>query len=86
MIQLDGRLSAVASLVRPGSRVADIGTDHGLLMVHLVQSGRSPGGFVCDLREKPLDAARRRWRSGTRTTHSADLRGTAWSPCGRGGE
>ncbi len=57
--RLDGRLAAVAALVRPGSRVADIGTDHGLLMVHLLQSGRAAGGYACDLREKPLAAARR---------------------------
>ena len=37
---LDSRLGAVASLVPPGSRVADIGTGHGLLPHRLLVSGR----------------------------------------------
>ena len=35
------RLAAIAELVPPRSRVADIGTDHGLLPRHLLQSGRA---------------------------------------------
>ncbi len=57
-IHLDERLSTVASLVPPGSRVADIGCDHGLLICSLVESGRAPGGVACDLREGPLSQAR----------------------------
>lgn len=37
----DQRLRAVASLVPPGSRVADIGTDHGRLPDILLASGRA---------------------------------------------
>ena len=59
MVSLDKRLSMVASMVRRGSRVADIGTDHAYLPVHLVQAGISPGGIAADIRSGPLEAARR---------------------------
>lgn len=56
---LDQRLACVASLVRPGSRLADIGTDHALLPVWLVGKGICPGAIAADLREGPLRAAER---------------------------
>ena len=59
MITLDKRLSAVAALVRPGSRLADIGTDHAYLPVYLVQSGVCPSAIASDIGAGPLDAARR---------------------------
>ena len=59
MITLDKRLSAVAALVRPGSRLADIGTDHAYLPVHLVQAGVCPSAIASDIGSGPLDAARR---------------------------
>ena len=59
MITLDKRLSSVAALVRQGSRLADIGTDHAYLPVHLVQSGVCPSAIASDIGAGPLDAARR---------------------------
>lgn len=56
-IKLDSRLFAVASLVREGSRVADIGTDHGYVPVFLLQSGISPSAVASDLRKMPLENA-----------------------------
>ena len=58
MITLDKRLSAVAALVRPGSRLADIGTDHAYLPVYLVQAGVCPSAIASDIGAGPLEAAR----------------------------
>lgn len=58
MIQLDKRLSAVAALVRHGSRLADIGTDHAYLPVYLVQTGHCPSAIASDIGAGPLEAAR----------------------------
>ena len=57
-IKLDDRLSTVASLVRNGKRVADIGTDHGYLVAYLVENGICPSGIAADLRKGPLENAR----------------------------
>lgn len=58
MITLDKRLSAVATLVRQGSRLADIGTDHAYLPVHLMQAGVCPAAIASDIGAGPLEAAR----------------------------
>lgn len=57
-MKLGARLTAIAAYVLPGSRVADIGTDHGYLAVHLVERGDV--GFVVagDINEGPLASAR----------------------------
>ena len=56
---LDNRLQVVASLVRKGSRVADIGTDHAHLPVWLVQNGISPAAIASDIVKGPVAAATR---------------------------
>jgi tRNA (adenine22-N1)-methyltransferase len=58
MIKLTPRLKAVASLVRQGRRLADIGTDHAYLPAYLVLKGVVPSAIASDLREGPLDNAR----------------------------
>lgn len=55
--KLDARLAALAGLVRPGVRAADIGTDHGYLISWLAASGKIPGGCACDIHKKPLEKA-----------------------------
>lgn len=58
MVSLDERLAAVAAMVRPGSRVADVGTDHGYLIARLLQEKKAVFGYACDIHPKPLDKAR----------------------------
>ncbi len=57
-MSLRPRLKMVADMVRPGSLIADIGTDHGYLPAWLVKSGKCPGGIAADLRKSPLENAR----------------------------
>ena len=54
---LSKRLAAVAAMVRQGSRVADIGTDHAFLPVHLAESGITPSAIASDLRKGPCASA-----------------------------
>lgn len=56
-IRPDSRLQAVASLVRDGARVADIGTDHAYLPAYLLQEGKISQGIAADLRKGPLENA-----------------------------
>ena len=39
-IKLPPRLSAIAEMVPCGTKLADVGTDHGLVPIFLLQSGR----------------------------------------------
>ena len=55
---LSKRLAAAADMVAPGSRVADIGTDHAYLPIWLVSEGMCPSAIAADLRPGPLLAAR----------------------------
>lgn len=57
-VALSGRLRAVAGMVTRGSRVCDVGCDHGFVPIYLVQQGISPSMLAMDLREGPLGAAR----------------------------
>lgn len=55
---LTPRLQAVAELVPAGAILADVGTDHGYLPVHLVARGKIPAAIATDLRPGPLERAR----------------------------
>lgn len=56
-MQLSKRLELVASFVPEGSRIADVGTDHGYVPIVLVERGRCPGAVAMDVREGPLKRA-----------------------------
>lgn len=57
MIRLKPRLQTAADMVRDGSRVADIGTDHAYLPTALILSGKIPSAVAADLRKGPLENA-----------------------------
>ncbi len=56
-VKLTPRLSAVASLVKGGGIVADIGTDHGYLPIYLIQTGRVKSAVAADIGREPLKNA-----------------------------
>lgn len=56
---LGPRLALIASFVPPGARVADIGTDHALLPIHLLRKGLSPRVIAVEKAAGPLRAAQR---------------------------
>lgn len=56
-LTLTPRLKAVAARVRPGTALADVGTDHGYLPVRLLLDGIVPSAIASDLRAGPLARA-----------------------------
>lgn len=56
-VVLSKRLQALADMVTPGRRVADVGCDHGFVSIYLVQEGISPGVLAMDVRKGPLSRA-----------------------------
>ncbi|MBQ8812880.1 MAG: SAM-dependent methyltransferase [Lachnospiraceae bacterium] len=57
MVELSNRLLTIASFVRPGSRIADVGTDHGFLPIHLIEQGIAVHAVAMDIRKGPLSRA-----------------------------
>ena len=58
-MKLSARLNAVAALVGPYQKVADIGSDHAYLPVCLAQDGRISFAVAGEIMPGPLAAARR---------------------------
>ena len=56
-IKLNERLSTAVQFVREGSRLADVGTDHGYLPISLILEGRIPFAIAADINRGPLDKA-----------------------------
>jgi tRNA (adenine22-N1)-methyltransferase len=56
-VVISNRLKALAHMVTPGSKVCDVGCDHGLLAIYLVQQGISPYVIAMDVRKGPLGNA-----------------------------
>ncbi len=57
-LQLQPRLQLLASLIPEGSRLADIGTDHGYVPVYLLQRGLIDGAIASDIGAEPLQHAK----------------------------
>ncbi|GAW90932.1 tRNA (adenine(22)-N(1))-methyltransferase [Calderihabitans maritimus] len=53
-MKISKRLTAIASLVKPGSVLGDIGTDHALLPVYLVKNQICPRVIATDVAPEPL--------------------------------
>lgn len=57
-MELSKRLLAVAKLVTPGRKVADIGCDHGYVSIYLAAVKKCPKVIAMDVKEGPLSHAR----------------------------
>lgn len=62
-MQLSERLLAVAGLVTPGLRLADVGTDHGYIPLWLTERGVIPGAIAMDINRGPLERAKENIRA-----------------------
>lgn len=58
-LTLSARLKALADMVTAGSRVCDVGCDHGFLSIYLVLKQRCPQVLAMDVRSGPLSGAAR---------------------------
>ena len=56
-MQLSIRMQAVADMVTPGGRIADIGTDHGYVPIYLVEQNKTDHAIAMDVRKGPLARA-----------------------------
>lgn len=56
-MKISKRLEMIASFVPEGSRVADIGTDHGYIPIYLVQEKKAEYAIAMDVRPGPLERA-----------------------------
>lgn len=52
------RIEKIAQMVNKGVTLADIGTDHALLPILLVQEGKCKKVYACDIAEGPLSFAK----------------------------
>lgn len=62
-LELSPRLGLLAGWVRPGARIADVGTDHAYLPVWLSLHDRVSSAIASDLRKGPLARARETGRT-----------------------
>ncbi|WP_028610389.1 tRNA (adenine(22)-N(1))-methyltransferase [Paenibacillus harenae] len=59
MIKLSKRLQMIADYVTTGHRIADIGSDHAMLPVYLLQIEKCPTAIAGELNTGPYEAARK---------------------------
>lgn len=58
---LSKRLFAVAGLVTPGLRLADVGTDHGYIPLWLIEEGIVPSAIAMDVNEVSSGEGKRKY-------------------------
>ncbi len=63
MITLSERLRLIAEMVPMNAGVCDVGTDHGYLPAFLIASRRAKSVIATDIKEKPLENARKNLES-----------------------
>ena len=56
--KLSKRMQAVADLVTPGQRVADVGCDHAYVSIYLVEQQIASGCLAMDVNKGPLERAK----------------------------
>ena len=56
---IDARINSMINFVPQGSRIADIGADHGYLSIELVKNCRADFVIATDKNPMPLDAAKK---------------------------
>lgn len=59
LFQLGPRLSLCASLVRPQTKLADVGSDHAYLPIWLLKHGDIKSAVASDIRPGPLESAQK---------------------------
>jgi tRNA (adenine22-N1)-methyltransferase len=57
-MKLSKRLQAVADLVTPGNKVADVGCDHAYISIYLAESRIAPYVIAMDVNQGPIDKAK----------------------------
>ncbi|MBQ0058971.1 MAG: SAM-dependent methyltransferase [Lachnospiraceae bacterium] len=57
MVKLSGRLQTIADMIDPCGAVTDVGCDHALLSIYLLEQGKVDFALGSDLREGPLKMA-----------------------------
>lgn len=57
-MKLTPRLEAIAELIEPNCRVADVGSDHGYLAVHLYRAGLGIKPIASDVNAGPVENAK----------------------------
>lgn len=59
MVQLDERLALIERMAGACTRLVDVGTNHGYLPVHMLQSGLCTTALLCDISADALSRAQR---------------------------
>jgi tRNA (adenine22-N1)-methyltransferase len=84
LINLDRRLQAVASCIRNGAVLGDVGTDHAYLPVYLAQRGIIDRAVGVDVHEGPYRSALATVRAYGLESRISIRKGNGLEPIGRG--